>query len=254
MINYDFVNNSFTTYKDVPKPVKITNIFSDDGYDIAPDFISDVTATGIPIAKPLITIDNTPEHVYGQTQQPVEPQVSTSFKRRLGQKEKEKAMLVMNGLIKRGIDPPQAAGIAGSMVNESGLDPKKYSKNDLGTPSVGLAQWKDDRYIKLRNFASSKNKSWEDLDIQLDYLVQSIDSDTKLKLESSKTPSEAAKAWANYERFAGYDGTTKTAQKLKRSKGWTEEQTKKWVDDQHKSRGDYAEEIYELWKLEGKQR
>jgi hypothetical protein len=43
-------------------------------------------------------------------------------------------------------------------------------------------------------------------------------NDVRNRLNNSKNPYEASEAWAYYERYAGYDGSTKTAKKA----GWSQ--------------------------------
>lgn len=161
------------------------------------------------------------------------------------------AVQLMDKLIERGIKPHEAAAIVGHMGAESELNPSAFNGNDLGSQSGGLGQWRGDRLTALKNYAKSKNMAWTNVDLQADYLIhelQNKEKDTFKLLQSTTNPSEASKAWSYYERFAGYDGTTKTAQKLKRSKGWTEAQTQKWINEQHEKREKNSEIYYEWWK------
>ena len=157
------------------------------------------------------------------------------------EQQKENAIYIMDNLInKNGFKPHEAAGMVGNLMAESRLNTGSLNSNDLGLPAGGLAGWRGSNFSKLKQFAKNRGKSWTDIDSQLDFLVSSIDSSVRDKLSRSTNPHEASEAWAYYEKYAGYDGTTKTAKKA----GWSQER----VNLEHKNRSDYANEIYELWK------
>jgi len=40
-----------------------------------------------------------------------------------------------------------------------------------------MAQWGGKNFIKLQKFARNRNKNWQDLDTQIDFLLSSIDND-----------------------------------------------------------------------------
>lgn len=146
----------------------------------------------------------------------------------------------MNNLVQRGYKPHIAAGIVGNLMAESSLNPGS-STNDLGATAGGLAQWRGDLFKNLKSEAKSKNVPWNDINFQLDYLHNTLNqrSDVLDRLSRATNPEEASEAWAYYEKYAGYDGTTKTAKKA----GWSQ----KRVDEEHQKRKDYSNEIYELW-------
>lgn len=162
--------------------------------------------------------------------------------------QKTKALYIMDQLVnKYGRNAHEAAGIVGNLIAESKLNTEAYNGNDLGLPSGGIAQWNGSNFSKLKAYAKERGKSWKDLDLQIDFLNSTIDNDVNNRLLSSTNPLEASKAWAYYEKFAGYDGTTKSAQKLKKSKGWTEAQTQNYINKEHAKRGKYSDEIYKLY-------
>lgn len=165
--------------------------------------------------------------------------------------QKDTALYIMNSLITKGKKTPhEAAGIVGNLMAESNLNPNAFNKNDLGSQSGGIAQWNGINFSKLKEHANSKGKQWNDLDLQIDFLLSSIDNNVKDKLSKSTNPHEASEAWAYYERYAGYDGSTRSAQKLKKSNNWTEQQTLDYIKGEHKKRSDYADEIYKLWRAQ----
>lgn len=67
----------------------------------------------------------------------------------------------------------QVAGIIGNLYQESGLNPARVESNGEG---IGLVQWSFGRKQNLINYASSKGKDWSDLESQLEFLVDELDS------------------------------------------------------------------------------
>lgn len=249
-MEYNYLDNDyFLVYENAPTPKKLDLPL---GSIELPSWVEDVTPQGeLIISTEKESQESGP---YRSTPEPInveelqQKQETTTPSKPIANSYKGRVLQIMNGLISRGLHPQAAAGIVGHLMVESELDPSKHNKNDGGKPSRGLAQWRDDRGIALINFAKNRKKLWTDLDTQLDYLVSTIDANLKAKLSNSKTPTEASKAWAYYEKFAGFDGTTKSAQSLKKRMGWTEEQTKQHVAKEFKNRNGYAEEAYKIWK------
>lgn len=95
--------------------------------------------------------------------------------------------LVMKYFLEKGFTPEQAAGIIGNFMVESGVDPSK--KQYGGGPGRGLAQWgstnpKYDRFgydgsRGLTRFAKEQGKPWEDLYVQLDYIMHELTTSEK---------------------------------------------------------------------------
>ena len=77
---------------------------------------------------------------------------------------------VWNFFIGKKVTKETTAGIMGNLYRESGIDPNKHQYG--GGPGRGIAQWEEgsDRYNNLVNMARKRNKSWNSLDVQLDYL------------------------------------------------------------------------------------
>ena len=243
-MQYDFLNDSFTTFENVETPKVTLNMpLADNPLDIS-DWSDRITSNGIPIVKDNINTNKENNEskliVNNNQEQSIKNEDSNEQINLISKSKKEASLQIMNGLIKRGFKPHQAAGIVGNLMAESSLNTGSINPNDLGLPAGGLAGWRGENFSKLKAFANSQGKSWKDIDSQLDFLTSSISSDVKDKLISSKNPHEASEAWAYYERYAGYDGTTKTAKKA----GWSQSR----VDKEHRKRSDYAKEFYELWK------
>jgi hypothetical protein len=104
----------------------------------------------------------------------------------------------------KGYSTAAAAGIVGHLPIESGMNPTAVG--DSGT-SGGLAQWHNERLAALKSYAASVGKPASDFQTQLEFIDKELhgsESATLAKLESARTPEEAAHAFMDYERPAGY--------------------------------------------------
>lgn len=232
-LQYDFLdNNFFNTYTSVETPeVKLEMPLLDDPLDIS-EWSSRVTSSGVPIVKP------SSKMIVNNTQQ-VQPEEQSSTQVSIGKNSEATAISIMNGLIKRGIKPHEAAGITGNLYAESGFKTNNTS-NDLGVIGGGIAGFRGSNLTALKQFAKNRGKSWGDLDTQLDYILSTISPDVKNRLNNSKNPHEASEAWAYYEKYAGYNYNPATARKA----GWSSTRIKQ----EHNKRSAYSKKFYDLWK------
>lgn len=119
---------------------------------------------------------------------------------------KDKLGYAYQYLINKGLSKEAAAGIVGNLQAESGLDTTiKGTADDKG--SIGIAQWHSGRKRGLFNFAKQQNREYNDLDVQLDYIIYELDQPeyktAKNKIGLAKSPEEAALAFMNhYEKPA----------------------------------------------------
>lgn len=126
------------------------------------------------------------------------------------------AQRIMDFLINEGgFTPDQAIGILGNLYIESNrsLSPQAINPNDSGKRSVGLAQWRDDRDRALQQFATSRGKSWDDFDTQLEFLLWELENKEKAAnnaVRKSNNFQEAAYAWRLFERYNGWDTGERT--------------------------------------------
>lgn len=119
------------------------------------------------------------------------------------------AMALMNFLINKGLSLEAAAGIAGNLMSESGLNPYNYVSNDVNGPSGGIAMWHNNRLNKLKQFANKRGKAWTDIATQAEYLWHELtDGGYKHvlnKLKNVKTIEDASFIWGDeFEVFAGH--------------------------------------------------
>lgn len=89
-----------------------------------------------------------------------------------GTKQEKNAAIVWNNLVGKGLTAEQAAGFLGNMETESRIDP---SLIEVGGTGHGLVQWSFGRWsgsypYGLSGWASKEGKSWQDINLQLDFL------------------------------------------------------------------------------------
>ena len=110
--------------------------------------------------------------------------------------------------VNKGLTKEQSSAIAGNLFKESSFNSNAVGDTHLPTYSEGLAQWRERRLTNLKNFANSKNKSYKDLNTQLDFLWNELNTSEKEALnylKNSKNISEASKNFASkFERMAKY--------------------------------------------------
>lgn len=121
-----------------------------------------------------------------------------------------------NYYLNRGVKPNVAAGIVGNLYKESGLNPNAVG--DKGT-AFGVAQWRGNRLSNLKNYASSKGRSYTDLNTQLDFILDEKGENQVLTLMGNQSPEVAAKTFADkYERpnpkYADYSTRSSVAKQL----------------------------------------
>ena len=125
---------------------------------------------------------------------------------------------VMERLInEHDFSPEQAAGVVGNLNRESKLRTGALNPGDGtdGSDSIGIAQWNSTRAQNLKKFARSQGKSYKSLNLQTDFIVHELkgsggngggsESAAWNRLETSGNSTDAASAFATYERFRNYN-------------------------------------------------
>lgn len=103
------------------------------------------------------------------------------------------------------------SGILGNLTNESGDGLNTRAVHDGGT-GIGIAGWRDPtpgrgRKTDLINYANGSGRDVYDLKTQLDFLdheLQTKERGVYDRLQSAKSPSEAALAFISFERPQGW--------------------------------------------------
>jgi hypothetical protein len=111
---------------------------------------------------------------------------------------------VLSFLSGKGLTKDQAAGVAGNLVVESGLDPKAHNDRE---GAIGIAQWEGPRRTAVQRFAASRGTKETDLNTQLAFLwseLQGPEHNALVALQQANSASAAATAFdLKYERSSG---------------------------------------------------
>lgn len=80
----------------------------------------------------------------------------------------------------KGYSPAATAGILGNMYRESHVNPSAVQGGGSG-PAAGIVQWEsihdaNSRFGRMKAYAASKGKDWTDLDSQLEFVDQELNS------------------------------------------------------------------------------
>jgi hypothetical protein len=110
---------------------------------------------------------------------------------------------VYNFFMDKGLSPQAAAALTGNFSVESNFNTRIKGDENLKTPSVGLAQWREGRLDRLK-----KKEDYYSLDTQLNFVWEELNSTHKVALEqlnSAQTPEDAAIAVRRH-----YEGATES--------------------------------------------
>lgn len=130
-------------------------------------------------------------------------------KQRLGDKESSELAKI------------QSAGTVGNLIQESGL--KTGIKGD-GGKALGLAQWHPDRQKGLKALADSRGVDITDLDTQLEYIWQELNTTEKKALDSLSNVRSISEATTNFmknfERPNSNPKINKLSQRIKHAESF----------------------------------
>jgi hypothetical protein len=102
-------------------------------------------------------------------------------------------------LIGKGLSKSQAAGVAGNLHHESGFNPT-VKPGDGGT-SFGIAQWHNERGVKMKNWTKKNGHNPNTFKGQMEYLWWELQNDERnalMKLKKTNNPKDAAFTFARY--------------------------------------------------------
>jgi len=80
------------------------------------------------------------------------------------------------------LTPAQVAGVMGNMYAESGFNPAAVEVTDRADKGHGLVQWTFSRWDALQAFAAESGGSWDNIDVQLNFLVKELQGAEKAVL------------------------------------------------------------------------
>lgn len=122
-----------------------------------------------------------------------------------------RAKVIFDRLVRGGLSKIAAAGIVSNIGVETGYtyDPNTFQKG--GGPGRGLVQWEsggrfDTDNINLTSFAKSKNKPWNDLGTQVDFILHELNNHpeyqaVKYRINSAKDIASATRIFlSDYEK------------------------------------------------------
>lgn len=120
--------------------------------------------------------------------------------------QKENAKKIYDFLVKNyGATPQGASGVLGNLQQESQLDPSAIERKNDELSGHGLAQWTAGRTTNLMNFAKSKDKAWDNLGLQIEFLDSELKGSEKSAIKALKSNSveEATGQWQTLFERAG---------------------------------------------------
>ena len=157
--------------------------------------------------KTLIRPPKTNTPINSSTNTPINSSTNPVSTTKLNNKD-QTGKYIRDYFVNKGLTKEQSSAIAGNLFKESSFNSNAVGDTHLPTYSEGLAQWREGRLTNLKNFANSKNKSYKDLNTQLDFLWNELNTSEKEALnylKNSKNISEASKNFASkFERMAKY--------------------------------------------------
>jgi len=123
----------------------------------------------------------------------------------MGDGQKAKAEEIYKRLTeKHGLSPAQAAGVIGNMQVESNF---KTGATNPAEGAIGLCQWQGGRRQALEAFAASQGRPVTDWEVQVDFMMQEMqsgESGAYQQLKGTQSPGDAAAAFdQHYERSSG---------------------------------------------------
>lgn len=124
-----------------------------------------------------------------------------------------RALHIFNRLRSKGLSPTAAMGIVANIGVETGYTYSPSTTQQGGGPGRGIVQWEsggrfDTDRINLQEFARSRNKSWNDLNTQVDFIVHELDNHPEFKplkfaLNNAKNTQEATQLFLTKYEKAG---------------------------------------------------
>ncbi|MGK0607109.1 phage tail tip lysozyme [Enterococcus gilvus] len=117
-----------------------------------------------------------------------------------------------------GITPQGISGMDGNFQQESGISPKSVQNSDP-TSGHGITQWTSERCTALMNYAQEKGKSWDDLDLQVDFLISELKGSYKGAVNALKE-TDVKKATLEWEEQFERAGTPQIQNRLEYANHW----------------------------------
>jgi len=164
--------------------------------------------------------DITPEEV-AKNAKKIEKSIEKEVEKKKDEKPETKSTKgtpneVIKFLVGKGLTESQAAGVAGNLHHESGINPT-VKPGDKGT-SFGIAQWHKERGEKMKSWTKQNGHDSNSLKGQLEYLWWELNNTEKKalsKLKETDDPKDAAFMFAKYfERCAACQDRSRVSNRL----------------------------------------
>lgn len=195
-MQYNFLDNSFTTYENVETPkVQLNMPLMNEPLDIS-DWAEGISSSGIPIIKNNLNkgpkmINDNPEKV---DVIPYNENITQSTGQSNSKNLKGNQKIAYDFFISKGLYPHQAAGIVGNLIGESELNHQAVNPS---SKAFGIAQWLGDRKKKLFN----KYGNNPTLEQQLDFIWEELNTSEKRafdKLLQTQSVEEATNSFMKH--------------------------------------------------------
>lgn len=131
----------------------------------------------------------------------------------------------IDGLVRRGFSPAQAAALAGNIQSESAGNPTAYNADEN---AYGLMQWRLDRKTGLEDYARSTGRDPRDPEAQLDWLAVEMtgpEAKSARGFLAAQDPASASAALKGYIRYANGTENERLNNTLSFAQGYGRQET-----------------------------
>ncbi|WP_314576448.1 phage tail tip lysozyme [Enterococcus gilvus] len=116
------------------------------------------------------------------------------------------------------ITPEGVSGMDGNFQQESRIDPKSVQSSNP-TSGHGIAQWSGTRCTALMDYAKEKGKNWDDLDLQVAFMITELKGAHKGALEALRE-SDVQKATLEWEETFENAGNLQIENRVEYANHW----------------------------------
>ncbi len=102
-----------------------------------------------------------------------------------------------NFLIGQGFSEISVAGAMGNIHHESGGFNPDIVENGGSGQGIGLCQWSGDRRVQLETYARETGRPWQDLDVQLEFLLMELQGGSEYAGDGFNGNQQERERWEN---------------------------------------------------------
>lgn len=170
MMEYNFLDNSFTTFEGVETPRKVYKDYPLGGFDFSTDLVQGITPSGTPVVADTTNSENnnyqeiidkmSESHSEEIPYNNSDSQRETKHYSKASKDTMDRAVKVAKYLVDNGnFTKEQAAAVAGVMIDENKVDPSSYMKSEKeGKGARGTGGFGYGAGIGSWTFESTKNE------------------------------------------------------------------------------------------------